>query len=143
MKRRTARCTCGSLQVVTVGEPDVVIACHCLDCQRRTGAPFGVGAYFRRTQVEASGPATLFRRDGQDGRSITAHFCPTCGSSVYWEADFRPDHVGVALGAFGDTDIAPPARSVWEQSRHPWVAFTHEHVSVERQGAPTPPGPSR
>lgn len=133
MTRREARCSCGSLRVVTTGEPEVVVACHCLECQRRTGAPFGVGAYFRRSQVEASGAATLYRRDGQDGRSLTTRFCPTCGSTVYWEADFRPDHVGVALGALGDRGIAAPMRSVWEQSRHPWISFTHEHVALPRQ----------
>ncbi len=139
MSRREARCSCGSLKVVVTGEPDVVVACHCLECQRRTGAPFGVGAYFRKSQVEASGPATTYTRDGQDGRTLTTRFCPTCGTTVYWVAEVRPDHVGVALGAFGDTSFAAPARSVWEQSRHPWIAFTHEHVSLPRQSPPTRP----
>jgi hypothetical protein len=136
MTRRIARCSCGALQVSVTGEPDVVIACHCLECQRRTGAPFGVGAYFRRSQVEAHGPATQYRREGQDGRTLTTRFCPTCGSTVYWEAEFRPDHVGVALGAFGDGGMPPPTRSVWEQSRHPWIEFTHEHVRLPRQSPP-------
>lgn len=134
MATREARCCCGSLRVVATGEPELVIACHCEECQRRTGSAFGVGAYFRREQVAPSGPASTYRRAGQDGRALTLRFCPTCGSTVWWEADFRPGHVGVALGALGDTTLAPPSRSVWEQSRHPWVAFAHEPaVRLERQ----------
>jgi hypothetical protein len=38
--RRTATCACGQLQIVCTGEPMKVSACHCLECQRRTGSPF-------------------------------------------------------------------------------------------------------
>jgi len=38
---------CGELQVVVTGEPDVAVACHRLECQRRTGSVFGARAYFR------------------------------------------------------------------------------------------------
>jgi hypothetical protein len=136
MSTREARCSCGALRLIVTGEPEFVVACHCLECQRRTGSAFGVGAYFQRAQVQATGTSTLYRRAGQDGRELRLHFCPTCGSTVYWEADFRPGHFGVALGALGDTGLEAPHRSVWEQSRHPWVAFTHEPLQLPRQSPP-------
>jgi hypothetical protein len=43
---RTARCCCGTLQIETSGEPSFVVAGHCVECLRRTGSVFGVGAYF-------------------------------------------------------------------------------------------------
>ena len=43
-----ATCGCGALRVTTAGDPDLVVACSCIACQRRTGSPFGVGAYFRK-----------------------------------------------------------------------------------------------
>src|SRR6516162_1425618 len=54
------------------------------------------------------------------------HFCPTCGTTVFWEADLRPDHIGVAVGAFHDADFPRPTLSVWEESKHGWVGFTHD-----------------
>jgi hypothetical protein len=30
------------------------------------------------------------------------HFCPSCGSTVYWEPARKPDMIGVAVGAFAD-----------------------------------------
>lgn len=38
MTTRRKRCSCGKLQVVCEGEPVRISMCHCLACQRRTGA---------------------------------------------------------------------------------------------------------
>jgi hypothetical protein len=123
---RIAHCCCGSLQVEVTGEPMIVAACHCQECQRRTGAPYGVGAYFERTQIRAEGASKVYVRDGQEGRKLRMHFCPECGSTVYWEADRFPEHLGVAVGAFADPSFPAPTNSVWEQTRHPWVDFGQE-----------------
>jgi len=45
---------------------------------------------------------------------------------VFWEADLRPDNIGVAVGAFGDRSFPRPTRSVWEETKHGWVAFAHD-----------------
>ena len=71
---RTARCCCGALRAETTGEPNFVVACHCTECQRRTGSPFGVGAYFPKTQVTVSGAEKIHVRDGQDRRKLRIRF---------------------------------------------------------------------
>lgn len=123
---RIAHCSCGSLRAETTGEPITIGACHCIECQRRTGAPFGVNVFFNKTEVRAEGDNRIFIRDGQDGWKVRIHFCPTCGTSVYWEVDRRPDVIGIALGAFGDPSFPLPSISIWEETRHPWVEFGHE-----------------
>lgn len=123
---RTAHCVCGALRVEVDGDPGAVVACHCEDCQRRTGAPFGVGAYYAKSQARISGPSTAYTRVADSGRKFTSYFCPTCGTSVYWEAENHPDGVGIAVGAFFDPAFHAPGRSVWERSRHPWIDFDAE-----------------
>ena len=123
---RTAGCCCGSLRVDTTGEPANVVACHCRECQRRTGAPFGVGVYFPKERVRTEGPSKEYVRDGQEGRKLRFHFCPDCGTTVYWFYDRGPDRIGIALGAFADPSFPRPTRSVWEEAQHSWVAFEHE-----------------
>ncbi|MBI1778724.1 MAG: GFA family protein [Proteobacteria bacterium] len=120
---RIARCGCGSLRAEVTGEPMVVVACHCTECQRRTGSPFGVGAYYKKNQVSVAGASTAYRRRAESGGAVTNHFCPGCGSTVYWEAEMYPDGFGVAIGAFTDPDYPQPARSVWERSRHRWLGL--------------------
>lgn len=126
MSDRIARCACGDLQVVLTGEPDVVVACHCLECQRRTGSVFGVGAYFPLASVTSSGPYRTYSRPGASGHALHFHFCERCGSTVFWHLDIRPHHIGVAVGALGDPDFRWPVRSVWEETRHSWVEFACE-----------------
>jgi len=138
MTTRTASCCCGELTVVAAGDPEFVVACHCRECQRRTGSVFGVGAYYLRTQVQAMGAFTVYVRDAQDGRKLRFHFCPRCASTVFWELDFRPNHVAVAVGAMADPLYAASTRSVWEESRHSWITLDHD-ISRFPQQSPPPP----
>jgi hypothetical protein len=95
--------------------------CHCLECQKRTGAPFGAQARFDRSHVSSEGAVTEFERIGDEGNRITFRFCPTCGSTVYWTLSGLPDIVAVAIGNFADRDLPTPRISVYESRRHPWV----------------------
>jgi hypothetical protein len=51
------------------------------------------------------------------------HFCPTCGSTVFWENSGFPGQVMVAIGNFADPRFPAPTIAVWEQSRHHWVSL--------------------
>ena len=119
--QRIAQCSCGSVRVVASGEPSSVVACHCVECQRRTGSVFGVGAYYPQECITVSGATKEYVRPTEVGHQFVTHFCPTCGSSVYWRSGKNPGLLGIAVGAFADTAFPPPVRSVWERSRHPWV----------------------
>ena len=118
---RTASCSCGQLRVTCMGHPARLSMCHCLECQKRTGAPFGVQARFDRTRVTAEGTAREFERIGDEGNRITFRFCPACGSTVYWTMSGQPDLVAVAVGNFADPTCSAPRFSVYESRRHSWV----------------------
>lgn len=98
-------------------------ACHCRDCQRRSGSPFGMIAYYAKQEVTLAGDATQFSRATDEGNQFTNGFCPTCGSTVWAIASRYPDKIGVPVGAFADPLFGPPTRSVFERSKHYWVAF--------------------
>src|SRR5437763_1599319 len=106
-KERTARCSCGALRAIMTGAPARVIACHCTECQRRTGAPLGVIAYVPRNQVRIEGESTAFVRPAAEGRSFTRHFCPRCGCTVWVDADIAPDMIGIPVGGFADPSFPP------------------------------------
>ena len=117
----TALCSCGQLSAVASGDPVRVSVCHCLACQRRTGSVFAAQARFPAQAVAVSGRATTYERVADSGHTLTFHFCPRCGSTVYYTNDSLPDFVGIALGAFADPCVWAPAFSVYERSKHPWV----------------------
>ena len=73
---RIAHCSCGSLHAEATGVPAFVGACHCIECQRRTGSPFGVSIYFPKEHVRTEGPSKVYVRGSDSGRKIEQHFCP-------------------------------------------------------------------
>jgi hypothetical protein len=98
-----AHCCCGSLRAETTGEPAFVGAC----------------------QVRTEGPSKVYARRSDSGRKIEIHFCPRCGSSVFWYGELYPDLIGIAFGALADPSMPAPTLSVWEATQHPWVTFDH------------------
>src|SRR5262249_15392886 len=131
--RRTARCCCGGLSAQTEGEPDVVVLCHCVECQRRTGSAFGVSAFFASQAVRISGAGAIYERLSDAGRKLTFRFCPSCGTTLWWESERHPGKIAIALGAFVDRDLPPPGRSVFNRSRVSWVDLPH-HIPAHVAG---------
>jgi hypothetical protein len=121
MTSRTATCSCGQLRLACEGEPVRISICHCLECQKRTGSVFAMQARYPRDRVTREGQASRWTRVGDSGGSANFGFCPTCGSTVYWEIADPPGFVAVAVGAFADPGFPPPQVSVYEERRHPWV----------------------
>ena len=121
-----AECQCGQLSVELPGPTPVVVACHCIACQRRSGSPFGVIAYYPADQITIKGNSRHFERPTDEGNIFGAFFCPTCGSTVYAQSGKHPTMIGVPVGAIGDPEYPAPVRSVWEQSMHRWVMVPGE-----------------
>lgn len=132
---RIARCCCRALRADMAGELPRVAICHCMECQQRTGSAFGVVSFFPKDRVRIEGPSKVYVRGSDSGRKVEFHFCPDCGTSVFWYAEFRPDHVGIAVGAFADPAMPWPTASVWEAMRHPWVTFDHPIDRFTDQGS--------
>lgn len=121
MDQREARCGCGALSVRCLGEPTFVALCHCLDCQRRTGSIFGITAFFPEQDVEITGASRSWTRSSDNGTSVRFHFCPECGSNLFWYPERKPGMVAVAAGNFADPNFPAPSVSVYEHHRHPWA----------------------
>jgi hypothetical protein len=120
---RTATCHCGALKVIASGEPERVYACHCKACQRRTGSVIHNGSSWRKSQLRIEGEDKVYARMADSGFEIRFHFCPHCGTSVFWEGDKNPATCGIAIGCFADPDFPPPESSGWEESMHSWLGL--------------------
>ena len=125
MTTRLATCACGQLSIRCVGEPIKVSLCHCRACQKRTGSTYGVAAFFGRADVDPNGAASSYTRQSDSGHAITFHFCPNCGSTVFWEPKRKPGTIAVAVGAFADPTFSPPTQAVYAEYRHPWVGISN------------------
>lgn len=139
---RVGQCGCGAVTIAADDVEPTVVACHCRDCQRRTGSPFGVSAYYPASAVAVSGSTRSYTRPTASGGAFTSHFCRECGSTAYWTVAKYPDMRGVPVGAFADPEFPAPSRSLWEQSRHHWADVTcaADHYLRGRDGPKTGSG---
>ena len=131
---RTASCSCGQLTATVAGDPIRVGVCHCLACQRRTGSVFGAQARFPSSAVTVSGESREYVRTGDSGGRAHFHFCPVCGSTVYYTTAGAPEHTAIPVGAFADPAFPQPDLAVWSVTKHGWIEFPDACRILERQG---------
>lgn len=123
---RRAACLCGQLHLDVAGAPLFTLACNCTQCQRRTGSCLGISAYFRGSQVvRLAGDERQFTRTAESGRQVQTHFCPHCGTTLYWTG---PDgnisaRIGIAAGCFADPGFPPPQLITWTRHQAQWLDF--------------------
>ena len=100
-ENRTASCRCGQLRATVAGEPVRVSACHCLDCKKRSGSAFAVQARWPIEQFQSEGASKTWIQLADSGNRITHHFCPECGSGLYYMIENKFDGlIAIPLGAF-------------------------------------------
>ena len=136
-KTRVAACQCGQLKAHCTGDAARISMCHCLACQQRTGAPFSANSRFPRANVRIEGEGRQWGRTADTGNGVVHHFCPDCGTTVYWDLAGFPDVIAVASGLFADPAYPAPTVCVWERHRHPW---TDNIAALPMQRWPGAPG---
>lgn len=133
MPTRAASCRCAAVTALCEGYPVRVSVCHCLACQQRTGSAFGAQARFETAKVTVSGETRTYVRITDSGNRTLYRFCPSCGSTVVYQAEQQPEFTAVPLGAFADPGFSPhPTRSVYEARQHAWVAILGDDIEHER-----------
>jgi len=137
IKTRKASCRCGRLTVTYNGpDPERITLCHCNSCQLRTGTMFSVQGRFPRDKVTIDGESNTWTFPGDspqpieypscDSGGATYHFCPVCGTTVYWDIAAAPDLIGIAIGTLTDPSFPPPKISGFETYGHPWAMEASE-----------------
>ena len=130
--RRTARCHCGLLSADVVGEPLHIFMCHCEFCQRRTGSSYHLDAWFPDTDVVVKGMSKEYVRHGERGDVLEFHFCPGCGSNVFFVMpQAMPGMIAIAVGCFADPEFPAPTMSIYGRSRHRWLSTPEGVPSLE------------
>lgn len=89
--------------------------------------------------LEISGESSVYNGleiagvGGAGGQGTSNHFCPVCGSTLYWTFDTIPEAIPdewaktmarvvvVAVGNFTDPDFPPPHAHLNPELRPPWL----------------------
>jgi hypothetical protein len=131
---RTARCACGAGSITVAGDPRLNGVCHCTNCKQRTGSAFGISCYFPRSAVtRRHGPTSVYAfHHAAQKHDQERHFCPSCGTTLFWYVSTLPDLIGIAGGCFGESDLPAPSASYTHAKKYPWVTLPEGWLIHER-----------
>ena len=132
MTTRRAACSCGQLSITTEGEPARIAMCHCLECQRRTGAVISNQARFSRGQVTIAGKSSSWNRKAESGNALTFYFCPVCGSPVYLSFAETPELIAVHAGSLDEPGRFRPQVLTYSVRGLAWDAIDSSLKAFER-----------
>lgn len=124
-------CVCGAVRYGLNAAPLLVYACHCHDCQTRSGSAFALTAVIRTADLEMTGPAEVVPTTSHSGRELEHTYCPTCRVRLLVSAVAAPDYASLRVGTLDEAGWAVPVVQLYAQSAIPWALIP---------GVPTPPG---
>lgn len=141
IKTRVASCACGQLHATCVGpDPERISLCHCFLCQRQSGSAFAIQARFPKEQVTIEGKSTSWRFPAEGAEPVKYthcaelgaefHFCPVCGSTVYYTSDADDARIGIKIGTLNEPTFPSPKITGHTDYRHPWT-MDLEGLSLE------------
>jgi hypothetical protein len=127
----TGACLCGAIRYEARGEPTAVNHCHCVQCQRASGAAMITWATWPLASVRMlAGRAAAFASSPGVERS----FCARCGSTLFWRRTApEPAAIDIAAGTLDDPDRVTPSEHIFTKSRRRWLPLCdglpafHEH----------------
>ncbi len=123
-QEKTGGCQCGTVRYRLSGEPQMLYACHCTDCQKQSSSAFGMSLIVARADVEiTAGQERLKTWDthGDDGVLKRCAFCCDCGTRIYHTGESNDDPLSIKAGSLDDTRWLRPVAQIWLQSAQPWI----------------------
>lgn len=129
-------CQCGSVTYRLSSEgPLTVYACHCLNCQTRSGSAFGLHALLSQSDFECAG-GTVAYSYSFDGVGFEERVCETCHTRIYNRNDAMPGMVFLRAGTLAASHRLEPIAHIWTCRKQPWILLPEATPSFDK--SPTP-----
>lgn len=137
----TGRCLCGAISYEIDGDPVVVAHCHCLDCQRLSGAGHTTGAMFPEAGVRLNGEPATYSTKSEAGNTVERLFCGRCGSPLFGRNTGMPGFMTVSLGTLDSPDRLTPRVAIFARTRRRWDVMDSTLPTFDAQPEWKPTGP--
>lgn len=126
-------CNCGAVRYKLTDAPLMVLACHCENCRRQSGAAYSVNLAMKSKAVEIVGDfATYEDRETESGNPVNRDFCGTCGSPIRSRPTSGPPVVAIKAGTLDDPSPFPPDLHIWTCTKIAWITIPDDLPQIER-----------
>lgn len=134
----TGGCLCGAVRyTVRQTMRFQSYACHCTDCQRRSGSAFGIQQSVLADDLSVEGELIRGEHVQPGGAVAGIYACKVCLTRLYTDNNLRPGIVNLRAGTLDISHTMTPAAHLWVGSKQPWVVIPTEAIVMETQPADT------
>jgi hypothetical protein len=129
-------CACGKVRYVLHDTGGMQpYACHCRDCQTRSGSAVMVNLHIALDQFEIAGELIGADVSKPDGSSVTQHACPSCLTRIFSSSKSRPGAGILRAGTLDASDELQPRVHLWTSRKQPWIIIADDVQAFETQPA--------
>ncbi len=130
----TGGCLCGAVRYqVNQTMRFRSYACHCTDCQRRSGSAFGIQQSVLTADLTVEGEILRGEHVQPSGAVAGIYACKSCLTRVYTDNNARPGIANLRAGTLDNSPSMVPAAHLWVQSKQPWVVIPKDAEVMETQ----------
>ena len=116
----TGGCYCGEVRFKATAAPLSQANCHCDNCRRAIGAQAVAWITVKRSDFAfEKGEPKRYRTETNAWRT----FCGSCGSSLTYEDDERPEEIDITTGTLDHPQQFPPNKDVFAEEKLSWVGL--------------------
>ena len=120
----TGGCLCGAVRyTLREGFRLNPYACHCTDCQSRTGSAFSEHMLFMLADLEIDGDLDTGEYDQPSGAHSRIFGCAKCKARIYAVNDSRDGMASLRCGTLESSASLTPAAHLWVKSKQPWIGL--------------------
>ena len=130
----TGGCLCGAVRYrLAEGFRMNPYACHCTDCQSRTGSAFSLHMLFSLADLHLTGDLDIGEYVQPSGAASRIHGCAKCKARIYAENDGRPGIASLRCGTLDNSSEVIPAVHIWVKSKQAWIGLPEGAKTVDEQ----------
>jgi hypothetical protein len=130
----TGGCLCGAVRyVLRAGLRLNPYACHCTDCQSRTGSAFSEHMLFAEADIELTGELDVGEYDQPSGAHSRIFGCARCKARIHAINSSRPGMASLRCGTLDASASFVPAAHVWVKSKQPWISLPDGAKTMDEQ----------
>ena len=130
----TGRCACGAVTyVLREGMRMNPYACHCTDCQARTGSAFSEHMLIARADLDVQGDLDIGELLQPSGAKSSIYGCAVCKSRIFAENNQHVGFASLRCGTLDNSVDVHPKAHMWVQSKQKWIQLPAGAATMDGQ----------
>jgi len=127
-------CLCGAVRyVLREGFRFHPYACHCGNCQSRTGSAFSEHMLFALVDLDLTGDLDQGEYDMPSGGHSTIYGCARCKARIYAVNSTNAGMASLRCGTLDESPRLDIRHHIWVSSKQPWIVLPADAKTMEEQ----------